>query len=333
MLRRAGRVIAGITAYRRHPYRRALAEPPALWAEGTTRLLDFGGTGRPLLLIPSLINRAYVLDLAEGHSFARRMAQRFRVFLVDWGLPGPEERTFTLTDYIAGRLEAALDQVLAAAGPPVALGYCMGGTMAVPLAARRGGDLAGLVLLAAPWDFHTGAGDAPAGLPLAARTASWAIEAAGELPTDLLQALFAGLDPFLAVRKFSHFAGLDPACPEAVAFVALEDWLNDGVPLAAAVARECLFGWYGANTPAGGRWRIAGRPVMPAAAAGLPVLAVVPRRDRIVPPQSALALAAALPGAAVLRPPLGHIGMMASARAGDLAWAPIGDWIASIASR
>ena len=34
-----------------------------------------------------------------------------------------------------------------------------------------------------------------------------------------------------------------------------EDWLNDGVPLAAAVARLCLGEWYGGNTTASGSWR------------------------------------------------------------------------------
>ena len=45
----------------------------------------------------------------------------------------------------------------------------------------------------------------------------------------------------------------------------------------------------------------------------MPTLVVVPSRDRIVPPRSAEPLAAAIPGATVLRPPFGHIGMMASA--------------------
>src|SRR3546814_10026512 len=41
----AGRLAAladGIEAYRRHPYRRDLADPPVLWQEGSCRLLDYG---------------------------------------------------------------------------------------------------------------------------------------------------------------------------------------------------------------------------------------------------------------------------------------------------
>ena len=38
---RFDRLAAGIDAYRRHPFRRALAEPPVLWQDGTTRLLDY----------------------------------------------------------------------------------------------------------------------------------------------------------------------------------------------------------------------------------------------------------------------------------------------------
>src|SRR3546814_11119030 len=71
------------------------------------------------------------------------------------------------------------------------------------------------------------------------------------------------LDPQLVVRKFLAFGRLDAASRKAEEFVALEDWLNDGVPLAAPVARECLGRWYGDNATARGQWRLAGCPVDP----------------------------------------------------------------------
>jgi polyhydroxyalkanoate synthase len=59
----------------------------------------------------------------------------------------------------------------------------------------------------------------------------------------------------------------------------------------------------------------------------LPSLCVIPETDRIVPPESALALGQAIPGAELLRPPLGHIGMVASGRAQELAWQPLAAWL------
>jgi polyhydroxyalkanoate synthase subunit PhaC len=326
--------LRGIETYRHHPYRRSLADPPVVWQEGTTRLLDYGSahdapaSGRPLLVVPSLINRSTILDLAPERSMLRFLArQGIRPLLVDWGRPGPVERGFTLTDYVAGRLDAALEAALDCAGAPVAvLGYCMGGLLAVALAQRRRRAVSALALLATPWDFHAAQIEQARLLGSLAPWLDAVCAPLGEVPVDTLQALFLGLDPLLALRKFSRFATLDPAGPAAREFVALEDWLNDGVPLALPVARECLAEWYGANSPAHGTWRIAGAAVMPSKLT-LPALVVVPARDRIVPPASASALADALPGASRLAPPLGHIGMIVGRQAEERLWQPLAAWL------
>ncbi len=111
-------LLRGIAAYRRHPWQRDLADPPALWQEGSSTLLDFGPpNGRPVLVVPSLVNRAYVLDLLPDHSMMRYLAaQGLRPVLLDWGFPGPIEQGFSLSDYIAGRLDRALRAAIAATG-------------------------------------------------------------------------------------------------------------------------------------------------------------------------------------------------------------------------
>ena len=152
------------------------------------------------------------------------------------------------------------------------------------------------------------------------------LETNGELPVDIIQGLFASLDPQLVLRKFLAFARLDPESPKVAAFVALEDWLNDGVALSAPVARECLGGWYGDNTPARGAWRVAGQVIDPRRLAR-PSLCMIPAQDRIVPPPSARALSDALPGAEILVPRLGHIGMMVSAGAERQVWRPLAEWL------
>ena len=167
-----------------------------------------------------------------------------------------------------------------------------------------------------------------AALALAAtsRTFEPQLHVLGELPTDVLQLLFCMLDPLLGYRKFRQFASLDPNSGPARRFVALEDWLNDGVPLPASVARECLYGWYGENQPATGAWRIADEVIDPGRV-GVPALVMVPRRDRIVPPESARRLSDALPHCQLYEPNAGHIGMMAGNRAEAEVWSPVLAWI------
>ena len=327
--RRLDVFLTGVERYRHHPYRRDLTPPSTVWQDGTTRLYDFGvGGGVPLLLVPSLINRAYILDLSARHSFARWLAERgVWPFLVDWRAPGDAERRFDLTGYIAGRLEPALDTVRALSGAsPVVLGYCMGGLLALALTQRRQESVSSLALLATPWDFHAGDAAQASAMAGVAAAMNGVMTVTGALPVDIIQMLFASLDPFLAERKFSAFAALDPDSDHAEDFVALEDWLNDGVPLAAPVARECLIGWYGGNTPVRGQWRIADAAIDPGAV-DLPSLVVVPANDRIVPPQSATSLGTALPRAEIMQPRLGHIGMMVSRGVADGLWPKILEWI------
>src|SRR5579862_3653767 len=134
LMRRADAFFEGLERYRHHPYRRDLPEPPVLWQEGTTRLLDYGPPdGLPVLVIPSLITRAYILDLASGQSLLRYLASEgLRPMLVDWGAPEAEERGFGLSDYIARRLEPAAEVARDEAGAvPIVIGYCMGGLLAL----------------------------------------------------------------------------------------------------------------------------------------------------------------------------------------------------------
>ncbi len=338
IISRLGAMMTGIEAYRGHPYRRRLPEPPVLWQEGTTRVLDYGTCGAELepgaptaLFVPSLVNRGYVLDLLPGRSLLRWLAgQGLRPLLVDWGAPGAAERRFDLDDYVAGRLEAALDAALAGGGPTAVVGYCMGGNLALALALRRQHQLAALALLATPWDFHASQAAQARLFASSAATIDAILEAFGELPVDLLQVFFASLDPTLALKKFCAFARLAAMGPKAgrraEEFVALEDWLNDGVPLAARVARQCLVEWYGQNTPGRGLWRLAGEFV-DAGRLELPSLVVVPASDRIVPPESARALVTLIPGSETMTPPSGHIGMVVGSSAERGLWQPLAAWL------
>jgi polyhydroxyalkanoate synthase len=335
--RRIEEMLAGIEAYRRHPYRRRRRARAVVWRDGTTVLRDHAARNRdaapamPVLVVPSLVNRGYILDLSARRSLLGYLAGRgLRPLLVDWGEPGEEERGFTIGDYVTRRLEPALDAAVTLAGGPVAVvGYCMGGLLALALALRRQRDIRGLALLATPWDFHAGHGAHARLLGAGEKALDALLERQGVMPVDLLQTMFTWLDPALVADKFRAFAALDQSGRKAEDFVALEDWLNDGVPLAAPAAREAFTGWYGSNLPGRGEWRVDGRRVDPAALEA-PSLVVLPRGDRIVPPASAEALAAAIPGAERLEPRSGHIGMIVGSAARDTLWRPLAAWLLAL---
>ncbi|WP_342628319.1 alpha/beta fold hydrolase [Nguyenibacter vanlangensis] len=335
--------IAGVAAYRRHPYRRVdPAPPPVLWRQGEMRVLDYApGGGRPVLFVPSLVNRAYILDLMPGGdgnggaglSILRDLAGRgVRPLLLDWGWPGEAERGLDCAGYVTRRLEPALEAVAARCGGPVSLaGYCMGGLLALAAAGRRPELVRALVLLATPWDFAasgTGGGGAEIATLLTRILAPYTgmMALTGTVPVDALQAAFAAIDPAGIVRKFREFGAGTRDAAQAALFVAMEDWLGDGVPLAAPVAVACIRDWYGANLPMRGQWQVGGRAVRPEALA-MPVLVAVPERDRIVPPASARVLAGLIPGASALSVAGGHVGMVAGPRARALLWERLGAWL------
>ena len=323
-------LIAGIAAYRRHPWQRALVDPPTIWEEGGTRLLDYGGdTANTILFVPSLVNRAYILDLMPAHSMLRWLAANgARPLLLDWGWPGELERGFTMTDYVAGRLERAIASL---PDPVILAGYCMGGTLAVAAALRRPERVRALVLLAAPWEFHEPDPQRAHRAADCLKLLEPMLALNGTLSVDALQGLFTLLDPWGVAAKYRAFARLDPDGPRAQLFVALEDWLNDGVPLAAPVARECLAGWYGANTPSAGLWRIAGLHIDPRAIR-CPTFVGIAGRDRIVPPEAARPLASLIEGATSHEPMAGHIGMVAGSSAERSLWRPLQDWLRALPS-
>jgi poly(3-hydroxyalkanoate) synthetase len=316
--------LAGIRAWHGHPWHRELPDPPVRWREATARLLDYGGDGPVVLFVPSLVNRWTVLDLMPGHSMLRWLAEHgVHPMLLDWGEPEPR---FTLTDHIAGRLVRAME---AAGGKMVLAGYCMGGTFAAAAAALRPDLISGLALLAAPWDFHAAGVDRLHKLTATCAMLEPLLRDAVTVPVDLLQTLFTLDDPAAVAEKFRQFGRLDPASAAARLFVALEDWLNDGVPLSGATARECMRDWYRDNLPMRGEWRVAGLAIDPEAIQ-VPAFVAVPRRDHIVPPESARALAGLLPRVTLAEPDAGHVGMTSGRAAQRVLWEPLRDWVRTV---
>ncbi|NNU79637.1 hypothetical protein HMH01_04205 [Halovulum dunhuangense] len=331
--RRMARMLRGIEAWQRHPYRRGEIPRPVLWADGATRLVDHGAgaSGPVVVVVPSLINRPYVLDLLPERSFLGALrAAGLRPLLLDWGAPGAAEAGFDIDCYRHRRLAPALEAARRLTGrTPALLGYCMGGTISAGHVIE-GAEVSALVTIGAPWDFDAARGFTQgiraavrqAGDDFWRRTLRSLVEAFGLVPVTLFQHLFALVDPIQATRKFQAFAALDPDSDRARLFVALEDWLADGIPMAGPAAETLLIDWHLDNATGTGRW-----PERISTDQQPPALIVSGLRDGIAPPGVSAALSRAFPEATVLSPALGHVGMITGAAAPARVWRPVVEFL------
>lgn len=313
---RMAAALAGLAAYQSAERLPPPPEPPVAAAVGRVRLLDHGGTGAPLVIVPSLINPHTILDLTEELSLTRWLATRgVRPLLVDWGTPGPGERALGVADHVEHFLLPLIDALGEA---PLLAGYCLGGTMALAAAALR--PTRGLALIAAPWRF-TGFPDRTradiAELWAAARGPA---EAMGLLPMEVLQAGFWRIDPKGTIEKYVRFGRMAPGSEAARRFVAMEDWANDGAPLTHAAGRELMEALVARDRTGRRLWRVAGERIVPGRITA-PVLNIVSTTDRIVP-----AATAARRGRR-LTLGLGHVGMIVGGRARHALWEPLAAWL------
>ena len=298
----AAKALDGLSKYEkaeRHdcrPVRKMLARV------GGASVRDCGGSGRPAVLVPSLINPPDVLDLDEDVSLADAVATiGRRALLLDWG-PASERTDVDL----GGHIEQLLVPLLHALGEPASLiGYCLGGTMAI--AAANLAPVEKVAALAAPWRFSAYPPETRTSLQQLWQAAAPAANELNALPMEVLQSAFWSLDPRRTVAKFASFADFAPGSADARRFVTLEDWANEGEPLPYPAARELIEDLFGNDLPGSGRWLVGGSPVTDRV--GCPLLNITAAADRIAPAGTAAA------GNAV-RISSGHVGMIVgSARA------------------
>jgi polyhydroxyalkanoate synthase subunit PhaC len=302
--------------------------------DGTARLLRFcgatsGGKGRaPLLVVPSLINQWYVVDLRPGASLVGALVDAgFDVWCLDWGAPEDEDRHRTWTD-VLDRLARMVRRLRRETGAPRVglLGYCMGGTLCAIHTALDPGGVAALVDLVGPIDFaHGGA---------LARMVDrrWfdadAIADAGNVAPSQMQAGFVAMRPTVELAKWVGMPDLagDPAARES--FAALDAWASDNIAFPGEAYRTYITELYQDNRLIAGTHRVRGRAVELGAIA-CPTLAIVAERDAICPPAAATALVDRVGSrdTAVLRVPGGHVGAVVGSRAATDMLPALIDWL------
>jgi polyhydroxyalkanoate synthase len=303
--------------------------------ENKWRLLRYRREGAPLryatpvLLVPSLINRHYVLDLLPGRSFVEHMVKAGHdVFLLDWGTPGDEDRFVTFDTVCDRYLGRALRATCKAAGQPQAhlLGYCLGGTLTAIHAAARPEHVASLVALAAPINFHD-----QGLLSIWTRGKTFDVDAVvdafGNAPWPLMQASFHMLKPTLNLVKLMQLVERSADDEFLDSFFAIETWGADNISFPGECYRRYIKELYRGNALMQGTFTLSGRPAR-LEDVRCPTLAVTFQHDHIVPPESCRVLLDRV-GSRVTRQihlSGGHVGAVVSRRAASGLWPQLSAW-------
>ncbi len=314
--------------------RPALMQTPrdTLPLEGGAALYHFRGpakpTGLPLLIVPSLINRWYVMDLRPGASLVEALVGAgIDVWLLDWGVPEPEDR-YLDWEAVLARLGRASRRVLRETGTAkhALLGYCMGGTLTAIHTAQHADQIAALVTLAAPIDFAKG------GMLRAMVDPRWfdaaAVADAGNIAPSQMQAGFTALKPTLELAKLVALPDLTPKTREA--FSALETWASDNIAFPAAAYRRYIGDIYQRNELVAGTHRVGNREVK-LEAITCPVLAITATRDQICPAAAATALLEHVGSTdlGVIEVEGGHVGAVVGSRAARDMYPALARWLSS----
>lgn len=105
----------------------------------------------PLLMVYALINKPYILDLLPGRSLIEYLVNKgVDVYLLDWGIPGPEDQWLRFDDLVIEYLPRMVREVLRTSGEEHLhmLGYCIGGILTTLYAATHPeAPLGSLILL------------------------------------------------------------------------------------------------------------------------------------------------------------------------------------------
>jgi polyhydroxyalkanoate synthase len=283
----------------------------------------------PVLMVPSLINRHYVLDLMPGKSFVEWLVARGHdVYMIDWGRPGDEDR-FLDFDTVCGRyIDRAVRRTARSAGSHGVhlLGYCLGGTLTSIYAAAFPERVATATTLAAPVCFeHAGA------LGSWTRTGSFDVdvltEALGNVPWQLLQASFHMLRPTLTLSKIVGVLDRLWDDPFLDGFFALETWGNDNVSFPGACYRRYIDELYRGDALMKRRFRLCGRPA-DLENIRCPSLVVSFEHDSIVPEAAASPLFERVASADKqhIRMAGGHVGAVVSRKAATGLWPALAQW-------
>jgi polyhydroxyalkanoate synthase len=241
--------------------------------------------GPPVLIIPSLVSRSYILDLRPGNSLVETWTQAgLDLFMLDWGVPDELDADNDLARYVDWYLPRAIDAVRRETGSDevTLVGYCLGGVMtALYAAGHAAAPVRNLVLMATPIDFQE-MGAMVAALREGRMDPDAMIDETGNVPADVLYSGFYMQAPTAEIAQKANLLEHLWNDEFVEGFQAMAQWSRDHVPFPGAAFRDLVEELVRKNVLTTGSMRIGNRRIDLGDARG-DVLIAVAERDNVVP--------------------------------------------------
>jgi polyhydroxyalkanoate synthase subunit PhaC len=286
----------------------------------------------PVLLVMSLVSKPYILDLAPGQSLVEfLLKQGFDVYMIDWGVPRPEDRRLRLEDYVLEFMPECIGVVAEDSGENDVsiVGYCMGGLLSLMYAAlHQDGPLRNLACFTTPVDFH--------GMELFRK---WTdrrffdvdkiVDTLGNVPPELLFASFDMLRPASRVagraRLWDNLWNDD----FVRSFRLVDRWAADQIPFPGECFRQTMKDLQWDNKLINNEFELAGQAVR-LSDVRVPLIHIVAEHDHIVPYEAAKQLVPKV-GSKDKREVMlkgGHVSLVAGGNAMYRLWPQLDAWLA-----
>ncbi len=283
----------------------------------------------PILVVGSLINRHYILDLLPQTSVIRQFQQLgFDVYATDWRMPTAKEENMSLASYAHDYLENAVDKVEEITGSRnvILFGYCWGGILSLIYSALHPKDVKSLVLHATPADFDK----SPTVLE------SWIreldvkkfVDTFGNVPSSFLNIAFWLRNPLEAASKYFFYFSQPRSANEIKQFLAVESWLYDSVPIIGKAFEQIINDIYKNNLLIQNKMML-GNKLIDLKKITMPVLNIVGTNDDLVSAESSRTITDVISSndKKTLEFPTGHVGLCISKTAYKKLWPEVGKWL------
>jgi polyhydroxyalkanoate synthase subunit PhaC len=242
-----------------------------IWSKNKAKLYHYQTEAEkkypvPVLIVYALINRPYILDLIPSNSFVEYLTgEGFDVYMLDWGIPGDEDKDMSFENYILDYLPRAVRKVLKVSGSEqlTLFGYCMGGTMAAMYTSLFPEHIKNLILLTAPVDFsRENLGLFKLFTDEQYLDVDRLVDAFGNIPAELID---TGMQ---MLRPVTNYVGTYVNMWERIfdekpmeTWLAMNKWVNDGTPFPGAAFKQWIKEIYRQNKLMKGELKLRGHQI------------------------------------------------------------------------